>query len=301
MIMSKTITRLLLSSLFLPLLFGCNSVEEKKSGYRKMEKPTQIEFKFGEPFDSLVKRYPGIKIQKQPVGANFYTLHWPEEEPAKVLFKQGDYSVEIPYTISIMIPESTNRTAEGITQFHLNAGITYDKKIPHDEARLKFHEFLQGLLAKGWKRSLGYGQPRLNGHYAMNYMRTQKNSYKVDPTYLPTLKEWHSMKTYPLGTYWELHADNKAFIKIKVTYKTDKKDESLGIYLLEIEIINNEELGRAHFLGEEKNNWNDKKKWGALRGTLRKLREKKEKDLLSKGYQIDESYEDYEINPPGGK
>ena len=181
----------------------------------------------------------------------------------------------------------------------VSAGITYDKTIRHDEARLKFYEFLQSLLAKGWKRTISLSDPRISGAQSMHYLREHESFYSPDINYLPTLKEWRALRA--LGTYWELQADNKAFIRIGLERKDSKTEPDSGVYLISIEIKNLQEELRAHFRPEEKKYWNNQKKWDSAKAKLLAIRAKREKDLLTKGYKIDDSFEDFDINPPSKK
>ncbi len=272
-------------------LLGC----QERKGIKVMGKPTEIEFKLGQSFESFNKKYPSLKVSRQPIGATFYKLDWPEITPATIIFKMGEYQVGFPYTISMSTMESDYKSSEGITKFRFKSGITDDKTITHKEARLKFHELLQGLLGKGWKRSLYYGYPRLKGSQAMHYTREIRSAYPLDPNYLPTMKEWMALKN--MGTRWELYASNKAFMNIVLQRKSSETNPDVGIYLLSIEIINDQEMGLSHFLPEDKIDWGNQEKWDSAKGAFLKKRMKLEKDLLSKGYEIDESYEDYEIIP----
>ena len=290
-----TMKKILLLSLLLTIIAGCQGQNRNKN----MEKPTGIQFSLGEPFDVFAKRYPAIKKQHHAGpegGANFYQFSWLEDKPAEIKVKFDSNEVTINNAISLMVTEFVYKNDEGITSARIKSGITYDKKISHDEARLKFHEFLQGLLDKGWKRRLSYTHPRLSGTVAMHYMREYKSSYSLDPNYLPTMKEWMSVDRSK-SMHWGLQAENKAFISIKLQRKTDKENPDIGVYLLSISIENDQEMGRSHFLPEEKKDWNDQEKWDSTKEKFLKIRAQAEKDLLSKGYKIDESYEDYEINP----
>ena len=274
-------------------LIGCQNYEEKN----KMEKPTIIEISLEESFELFKKKYPTVKVEHQPIGANFYEFRWKENKPATIVFNMEGKSFEFPYVISMLMMEVISEKEKGITSFSFKSGVTYDEKIPHDEARKQFYGFLRELVEKGWKRTISLSDPRLSNSQSMHYMREHESYYSTDISYLPTLKEWRALKKYPLGTYWELHADNKAFISIKLSHKDDKNNDSMGIYLLEITIKNDQEKGRDHFRPSEKENWNDPKKWKAMKLKLLKKRRETEKDLLSKGYDIDENYIDYDISP----
>jgi len=281
-------------SLSIILIPGCVSKEEKN----KLEKPRNLTINLNESFQSFVERYPSVR-KTQPLGekggATFYKFYWSEEEPASISINYGSGEVKIDNVINFSMLESDHKSKEGITHTSFDAGITYDKTISHDDARLQFHDFLQRLLNQDWKRTLYYGYPRLIGSQAMHYMREKRSAYPLDPSYLPTLKEWNAMKKG--GTRWELNIENKAFMSISLQRKDNQTNPDMGVYLLSIEIKNDQEMGRAHFSPENKTDWNDQEKWNAAKKMFLRKREKTEKDLISKGYKIDESYEDYEINP----
>ena len=284
--------KILITCISLTLIIGCQKTEENK----KMESPKIVEIAFKESFESFKERYPSVKVEHQPIGANFYEFGWPEKMPGVIRFNMDGDHFDFPNAIHFLMMEVISESNRGITKFSFKSGITYDKKISHDEARLKFHEFLQGLLGKGWKRTVEPADPRLLGSQAMHYMREYENFYSLDPNYLPTLKEWMAVDK-SINMYWELQADNEAFISIKLQRKFDKTNSDIGVYLLSISIVNDQEMGRSHFRPERKLDWNDPKKWNEKKEKFLKEREKAEKDLLSKGYKIDKNYKDYEINP----
>jgi len=284
--------KILLLSLLLTIIAGCQGQNRNKN----MEKPTGIQFSLGEPFDVFAKRYPAIKKQHHAGpegGANFYQFSWLEDKPAEIKVKFDSNEVTINNAISLMVTEFVYKNDEGITSAIIKKGITYDKEISHDEARLKFHEFLQDLLGKGWKRSLMKGYPRLSGSQAMHYMREKNSVYPLDPAYLPNLKEWMSIKE--LGTHWALHLDSKVFMSIVLQRKTSKENIDKGIYLLTIEVYTPKEEIFKNIYHDKKKSWRDE--WDTESKRQEGIRIQKEKDLLTKGYKIDESYEDYEINP----
>ena len=272
---------------------GC--YEESKT---RANKPTSLEITLNESFHSFVERYPSVR-KTQPLGekggAIFYKFFWSEEESAKIIVNYGSGEIEIDNVINFNMLESDYKSKEGITHITFDAGITYDKTINHDEARLKFHEFLQKLANNGWKRMISLAEPRLFGSQAMHYTREKDSTFSLDTNYLPSLKEW--MAIDKLGTYWQLQLDNRAFMSIDLKRRDSKTESDMGIYLLSITIKNDQEMGRSHFPPQEKENWNDLKKWEETKDKYFKLREGTEKDLLSKGYKIDESYEDYDISP----
>lgn len=284
--------KILITCISLTLIIGCQKTEENK----KMESPKIVEIAFKESFESFKERYPSVKVEHQPIGANFYEFGWPEKMPGVIRFNMDGDHFDFPNAIHFLMMEVISESNRGITKFSFKSGITYDKKISHDVARLKFHDFLRSLLDKGWKRTISFSDPRLSGSQAAHYMREHENFYSLDPDYLPTLKEWMAVDKLT-SMFWGLQADNKAFMSIDLQRKFDKTNPDIGVYLLSISIVNDQEKGRLQFAPEKKLDWNDLKKWEAVQSNLLKIRAKREKDLLSKGYKIDESYEDYEITP----
>lgn len=134
-------------------------------------------------------------------------------------------------------------------------------------------------------------------HYKLN----QNRYYRMDPAYLPTLEEWRALKQGDTATnYWALHIDNKAFMTIQVGFEDHKTDPKLGSYLLFINILNGEMEARRYFSPDDedrmnKRNW--KEHWQERLEMARKSRKEKEAVAMAQGYRIDESYQDYVVNP----
>jgi flavoprotein len=88
--------------------------------------PDSISIQVGEAAMSFVKRYPFLKIQKQPAGMNFYDIDVDSTDKNKraiVKIENGKYSFDIPEVLSILGSENLSYPQEGIHKFNLYAGM----------------------------------------------------------------------------------------------------------------------------------------------------------------------------------
>ena len=281
-------------------------MSETRKG-KTMKKPTQIEITLGESFEGFVKKYPTIKTKKQDTGKwgylKWYTFNWSTKNPANLVFKNNGNQININDAIYLSILEDSDYVKDGIIELKIQAGITADDWISHDEARLKFHEILQGFLDKGWRRAASLGRPRISRKDAMRYKKDEKDYFYLDPFYLPTLDEWKSLDRGGLmsSNLWVLRYKNKAFMTINVGITDHKTDPNKGAYLLFIEIVNDENEAKKYFSPDTDDRMN-KRDWKGLweerLEEFKATRQKEEIKAIQKGYRIDIHYLDYFI-PPG--
>ncbi|MEM6406045.1 MAG: hypothetical protein AAF669_05590 [Pseudomonadota bacterium] len=270
-----------------------------------MEKQRHLHIHLGESFADFVHRNPVEREYKKPSGSNimFYKYRWrlnPPASPASVTFHYGHNDIIVHNLIYMRVLED-RRDDSGIGDIYLQAGITPDGWMPHTEARIQFHAFLQYLLAKGWRYAQGYEAPRLSGAQAMRYKLNEEPYFYLDPAYLPTRQEWRALRQGSSATnYWNLHIDNKAFMRIQVGFEDHKTDLELGSYILFIYLLNGEQQARRYFSPDDEHRMNKRNwqiHWEERLQMARKTRAEREKTAIMEGYKIDESYQDYAINP----
>jgi len=293
------------------LLNGCygkndskkNDVKSEKKGINmQREKADKIELKMGGSFKEFHAQYPGVKPKKIVVGSSapvyYYKKRWSSKTPATILFHYDENkTLELPNTINIFLPEDSIFTSKGIKEFQLQTGITQADLMPYEEARVKFYAFLQRLLKEGWERALVYDDPRISGRHAMHYKLTEDDMYYQDPAYEPTLEEWKKLETGGMSSsnYWVLHYKNKIFLEINLGVVPHKTDDTLASYLMFITIRDGEEEAMGYIAPKNRLKW--KEFWAKRLEKASNNRKKTETKLQAKGYTMDESYEDYVIDP----
>ncbi len=303
--------KLLLCVATMLLVTACNENEstekhtskeiQKERKVLRPEKPEEIRVKLGMPFEELEK-IGGMRKKHSPAGKwgylDFYKKHWDIEKPAKIILTYDDTkTLQLPYTIRFRSSADSNRIKKGLSKFQLQTGITKADLMTYEEARVKFYAFLQDLLKQGWERALRYSQPRISDRLAMHYKLTEDDMYYLDPSYEPTLEEWKKLETGGMSSsnYWVLHYKSKVFLRINLGVVPHKTDPTLASYLMFITIRDGEEEGMSYTKEREETKWKETHVDDVKRYlTYRKEAETKVK---AKGYTIDESYEDYVIDP----
>ena len=289
----------------LMLLTACNGNESTKKTVtketkkeRKMLRPDkseEIKLEFGMTFEEFRKMYPNVPTRS---GNTFYEKRWKTKNPSTIFFKYDETKIlELPYTIRLYFSAFEHEREKGLSEFQTQTGITQADLLPYEEARVMFHSFLQRLLKEGWKRALNYYNPRISGRHAMHYKLTEDDMYYQDPEYEPTLEEWKKLETGGMGSsnYWVLHYKNKIFLEINLGVTAHKTDPNLASYLMFITIRDAEEEAMVHLVGDDKLKW--KEKFPEMTTIQLNDRQKTETKLKTKGYTMDESYEDYVIDP----
>ena len=289
------------------LLTACNGSESAKNTIAKEikkeikmlrpEKAEEIKLKLGMPFDEFRKANPSVKVSNK-MRVNFHEKHWSTKKPASIHFELDDNKIlELPYSISLFFGELEEKSKLGLKIFQLQTGITKADLMDYEESRVKFHAFLQGLLKEGWERVITYSRPRINGRQAMHYKLAEDDMYYLDPKYEPTLEEWKKLETGGMSSsnYWTLHYKNKIFLEINLGVVPHKTDSTLASYLMFITIRDAEEEAMRYMAPKDKLKW--KEHWVERLEKALKKRIMNETKIKTKGYTIDESYEDYKIDP----
>ena len=257
--------------------------------------PMTIKAKVGETGEQFLKRNnlpPKGNVNRQPAGLNFYSHDWNTKSRGTVSIEHDKYSFQIPFAMGVMGTEDVENMAAGLYDFSINAGISSNSPLMHDEARKEFLTFLQKLFNLGWKPFIPYDAPRLNGEQGFKYFLENIYEYSPPVGYNPTLDEWMKISR----GYWRLYAGD-VFLKIK--FQRDSKrmnPNELGAYLFTFTLHSKEEQAKTYFEGEDdRKNWQNL--WIDKIKSMKKERYAKEKELIHKGYTIYTEYEEPKIHP----
>jgi hypothetical protein len=286
--------RLLLCLIFSLTVAGCNETTPSNNDIETQSKKVtamtqQVTIKVGEQGESLKKRYPDlVRIQHQPAGIDFYDIDWNKPAHGVVTLEHGKHSFTVEDVLGISSPQDLEELAqEGLSEFHIYAGLTQANTISHDEARLKTHAILQRILQAGWKPLVGRGDPRISGKDQLNYMFSTSSVNGLDPRHVPTFEEWMRIES---RTPWSFYADH-LYLTVSFTRERTLTDpEKPGAYLLNFNIKSEAEEFRAYLAPLDRPKW--KELLPAELAIYPQERAKAEATLRSKGIKIDESYED---------
>ncbi len=267
-----------------------------------MEEQQHLSVYIGESFKDFTHRNPVKTPYKKPSGSDiiFHEYQYSSNSPASVTLHSINNKAILDNVTYMMVTEDL-RDHTGVGNIYLQAGITPDSWMSHTEARMTFHAFLQTLLASGWQYAQSYEEPRLAGQQSMRYKLNEDRYYYLDPAYLPTLKEWRTLKQGDTAiNYWYLHTDNQVFMSIQLGFEDHETDPEIGSYLLFIEVLNGELEARRYFSPDTAHRMNQrdwKLHWQERLEMAAKARAESEAVAIKNGYIIDKAYEDYVINP----
>ena len=231
------------------------------------------------------------KIDKQPAGLNFYEQSWSVSEYGLVQVEHSDKSFRIPFVLSSTGIEDTEFSERGIDEFTVQASITGNEFIEHEQARTQFMKMIQDIIALGWQPYHEFhSDPRLMGKQSFQYA-IKDGSYSPDPMYMPGLDEWMALEA---GRSWALyHGD----VFLNVSFRRNRKfmdKDGPGVYLLTFKLMTRDALARDYFEGSEREQW--KNLWSESIKKYKVMRYQEEVELIKQGYHINTQYLDPQIH-----
>ncbi len=232
---------------------------------------------------------PGARIDRQPVGMDFYERDWPPAALATLRYLQGPHSFEIPWVSSVMGCSNPRNPDEGIYAWNIDAFALPGDRMPHKLARDSLFTLFHELLRAGWQRFLLPSDPRLARADSLRYAIARNGIYSLDPLYVPTMDEW--MQLNQNLPYWKFWADG-VYMKLQVIDEPALRDpQGQGVYMFTIDLQSEAAHFRTYFREVE-----DMKRWRELISDELKphapARTRTEGELRLQGYTIDETYRD---------
>ncbi len=256
---------------------------------------TPIVLKLGERGQKYLERNKLDKknhTDKQPAGINFYEKHWDSKSTGSAHFEHGKFSFDIPFVLSVVGMEDTDRADEGISNFDIYAKITEKNTIQHDTAKKEFFDFLRSLASIGWKQEIHYSMPRLTGMQGYMYTKEEDNYYGLPIDYEPSMDEWMEL---PRKGLWFFYADN-VFLKIRFQREEESTDPEKQAYIFTLNAYTGTVNARGEFFNEAaKNQWQEL--WVDRIKSLKRERYQKEAELIKRGYTIYTDYQEPKIHP----
>lgn len=249
----------------------------------------------------------------------FLDLKWPSKQLGAVTIRHGDHDLMIPHTFTAM---GTAEPYGGIVGIDLNSGISAGELIRHREAYDLWVKLMKRIQDSGWQRYIYLSSPRLTGKDAIRYFQDKENfglGDITDPDAVPDFNTWYSV-IIQRAINANFYLDG---IEMSLSFNstvTDQEDldrinktlsfNEWGQYMMRIEFNNlrmsmREQMNLMFLDGinDEKllsAKWEDiannlTKYWPRYRAIELAKRKKEEAMLVSKGYKIDESYQDPDL------
>ena len=257
--------------------------------------------------------------------AGFLDLKWPSKQLGAVTIRHSGHDLTIPHTFSAMGTAWSQPEGEGVVGIDLNSGISADELIRHREAYDLWVKLMKRIQDSGWQRYIYLSRPRLAGKDAIRYFQDEENfglGYITDPGAVPDFSTWYSVIMTQGMIIAKFYLDG---VEISLSFNSTVKDQEdlddinktlsfkeWGQYMMRIEFNNlrmsmREQMYLTFLEGihDEKllsakrediaNNMT--KYWPRYRDIELAKRKKEEAMLVSKGYKIDEGYQDPDLLP----
>ena len=256
--------------------------------------------------------------------AGFLDLKWPSKQLGTVTIRHGGHDLTIPHTSSAMGTAWSQPKGEGVVGIDLNSGISADELIRHREAYDLWVKLMKRIQDSGWQRYIYLSSPRLTGKDAIRYFQDEENfglGNITDPGAVPDFNTWYSViRQRAIFAYFYLDG-----VEMTLSFDSTVKDQEdlddinktlsfkeWGQYMMRIEFNNlrmsmREQMYLTFLEGihDEKllsakrediaNNMTQY--WPRYRDIELAKRKKEEAMLVSKGYKIDEGYQDPDLLP----
>ncbi|MFW1642263.1 hypothetical protein [Acinetobacter guillouiae] len=221
----------------------------------------------------------------------FYNQQW-HQNPIDVVIEHGANSITIHHVIGVQTSVANSNAL--ITSNDVNAGLSDDDSMSHDQARLAMLAIFKDLKQADWQRYISLSDPRLTGKNAWDYAIKELYIYALDPDYVYTLDEWMQLGD---GASWVFQA-NGIYLTITLRRDQTKMDPSKpGAYFISYEFVSEKEYYAPYFTDDDLKKWEiNAARWVSLYPGIKKqmnqIREQREAELKAQGITIDESYQD---------
>ncbi|WP_395344333.1 hypothetical protein PN836_006070 [Ningiella sp. W23] len=228
-------------------------------------------------------------VDAQPAGVNFYQIDWPSDDRGSVYVDHSKYSFTIENSLGVMGSYQLSKPDRGIYTFNISGGMASQSDISHDEARIRFMDFLQKMQELGWRNFRNFSDARLTSQEGVKYALEKDSFYTMPLEYRLTLEQWMKVDSQK----WRMYADGMfvfiSFIRDNTRLDLDKPSG----YFFRYEIMDGQQLAKLELPSDEMDNVKS-----AFPSKLQELldqRHKKEVMLEEQGFEIDTSYSDPEL------
>ena len=316
----KAISERVVAALLATLLLALISLTVHASDDEEKIMPQEVTLQLGKKGPASFKQ-AGAVADHHTAGelVGFLDLKWPSKQLGAVTIRHGDHDLMIPHTFTAM---GTAEPYGGIVGIDLNSGISAGELIRHREAYDLWVKLMKRIQDSGWQRYIYLSSPRLTGKDAIRYFQDKENfglGDITDPDAVPDFNTWYSV-IIQRAINANFYLDG---IEMSLSFNstvTDQEDldrinktlsfNEWGQYMMRIEFNNlrmsmREQMNLMFLDGinDEKllsAKWEDiannlTKYWPRYRAIELAKRKKEEAMLVSKGYKIDESYQDPDL------
>ena len=256
--------------------------------------------------------------------AGFLDLKWPSKQLGAVTIRHSGHDLTIPHTFTAMGSVRSEPEGEGVNDIVLNSGISAGELIRHREAYDSWVKLMKRIQDSGWQRYIYLSRPRLAGKDAIRYFQDEENfglGEITDPGAVPDFNTWYSvmMKRGMIATFYLDGVEMTLSFDSTVNDQEDLDDinktlsfKEWGQYMMRISFTTARYSTRNDIyhtfipdgydidkLQEEMDKISSSlpEYWQRYRNIKLAKRKKEEAMLVSKGYKIDEGYQDPDLLP----
>lgn len=254
----------------------------------------------------------------------FLDLKWPSKQLGAVTIRHSGHDLTIPHTFTAMGSVRSEPEGEGVNDIVLNSGISAGELIRHREAYDLWVKLMKRIQDSGWQRYIYLSSPRLTGKDAIRYFQDEENfglGNITDPGAVPDFNTWYSV-IIQRAIFADFYLDG---VEISLSFDSTVNDQEdldqinktlsfkeWGQYMMRIEFKTARYSTRNDIYHTFIPNGYDIDKlqkemdkissslpeyWQRYRAIELAKRKKEEAMLVSKGYKIDEGYQDPDLLP----
>ena len=318
---SKRIVAALLATLLLALIsLTVHALEDKEKIM-----PQEVTLQLGKKGPKSFK-LAGAVADHHTAGelAGFLDLKWPSKQLGAVTIRHGGHDLTIPHTFTAMGSVRSEPEGEGVNDIVLNSGISAGELIRHREAYDLWIKLMKRIQDSGWQRYIYLSSPRLTGKDAIRYFQDEENfglGNITDPGAVPDFDSWYSVIRQG-GFIADFYLDG---VEMTILFDATVKDQEdlddinktlsfkeWGQYMMRISFTTARYSTRNDIyhtfipdgydidkLQKEMDKISSSlpEYWQRYRNIELAKRKKEEAMLVSKGYKIDEGYQDPDLLP----
>ena len=321
----KAISERAVAALLATLLLALISLTVHASDDKEKIMPQEVTLQLGKKGPESFKQ-AGAVADHHTAGelVGFLDLKWPSKQLGAVTIRHSGHDLTIPHTFTAMGSVRSEPEGEGVNDIVLNSGISASELIRHREAYDLWVKLMKRIQDSGWQRYIYLSSPRLTGKDAIRYFQGEENfglGDITDPGVVPDFNTWYSVIRQG-GFIVNFYLDG---VEMSLSFDSTVNDQEdlddinktlsfkeWGQYMMRIEFKTARYSTRNDIyntfipdgygidkLQEEMDKISSRlpEYWQRYRNIELAKRKKEEAMLVSKGYKIDEGYQDPDLLP----
>lgn len=238
------------------------------------------------------------KVDNHPSGAGFRELDFIPPNLGQIKIENGINSLLIDHVFSVL--GTSFHQEDGIQGLDINAGLNKEEFVNPEQAYQAYADLMKRLNQAGWQLYISRYNPRIAKEDNIRYI--MEWGYVIDPSYIFNYEEWQKIINTIGGNSigYRLYA-NGILLNLSLD-RTQKTAEGKEQYVVRY-TFDTVRYNQRNLMDDSENNIDTYKMTSqeleqAFKNELirnKKSREMDEKDAISQGYRIDESYVDSDV------